>query len=333
VSGRVFSSVDPNGLDEERAPAAASGAAPPAASEPSILQSISREVGRFFGGSYAMRPPQSPLAGHSDPRTRALGDFHAKQGELSGEQSSAVHIQLADKAVRIFSAGLAMAGGAATVAPRVASAAWAGSSVLARGAVTLGTRASGGISSAVWKAAGVWFTFEQANPRTAACATTVVNAVVTAPGQEAPIPSFASYSAPLQQAEQATIDAVGGGRLNGALFPTSRMPTLASYLANRGVTLRVAGEGLPPNAAAGFSASMKELILRPNPTRYEVGHELSHFIQFRKLGLAAYDAQSRTQKEQFVFDLLNNNPARWGRMSDEERTHAVEYIQSVGGLR
>ena len=89
----------------------------------------------------------------------------------------------------------------------------------------------------------------------------------------------------------------------------------------------------PSHVAGGFDGPAREIILRSNPTKMEVWHELSHFRQFQKLGPEAYIQQSRTMKEQFVFDLLENSPRRWGSFTPEQRSSAVDYIYSVGGIR
>ena len=70
-----------------------------------------------------------------------------------------------------------------------------------------------------------------------------------------------------------------------------------------------------------------------NPTQYEVWHELSHFRQFQGIGPEAYGNLSRVQKEQFVFDLLNNLTKRWNGLNFEQQQHAIDYIQRIGGIR
>src|SRR2546423_1969445 len=97
------------------------------------------------------------------------------------------------------------------------------------------------------------------------------------------------------------------GRLEGDLYDASRLSQLGNYLGRRGITLRVGNEFLPANKTGGFNAMQRTLSLRNNPTQYEVWHELSHFRQFQKLGPDVYNNLSRVQKEQFVFDLLENS--------------------------
>jgi hypothetical protein len=83
------------------------------------------------------------------------------------------------------------------------------------------------------------------------------------------------------------VDAAVGGRLGGELFAESRLPYLERYLRRNGVELKIGDDVLPPGMAGGFNAAAKQLLLRTSPTRYEVQHELSHFIQWRKIGHTA----------------------------------------------
>lgn len=123
------------------------------------------------------------------------------------------------------------------------------------------------------------------------------------------------------------------GRLGGELYDAGKLAQLEGYLGRRGVTLQVGDEFLPVGKAGGFNAAEGTLSLRSNPTQYEVWHELSHFRQFQKIGPEAYGNLSRVQKEQFVFDLLNNSPKRWNGLNFDQQQHAIDYIQRVGGIR
>jgi Metallopeptidase toxin 4 len=130
------------------------------------------------------------------------------------------------------------------------------------------------------------------------------------------------------------LDLAGGaGRLGGELYPASRLPVLERFLARRGITLQVGDEFVPAHAAGAFDSAGGRILLRSNPTKYEVWHELSHWIQFRRIGPDAYRALPRWAREQFVFDMLENNSARWMSLSSPQRQHAVDYILSVGGIR
>ncbi|MBR6537597.1 MAG: hypothetical protein IKT67_10395, partial [Lachnospiraceae bacterium] len=133
-------------------------------------------------------------------------------------------------------------------------------------------------------------------------------------------------------------------RLNGTLYGSKKLQQLENYLGRRGIEVKVGDEFLPPGKAGGFNAETGKLYLRSNPTQYEVWHELSHYIQYQKIGKEDYLALPRTvgenldlgafnAPEQFVYDMLSNNPRRWGRLSYEEQIHANWYITTYGGIR
>ena len=135
-----------------------------------------------------------------------------------------------------------------------------------------------------------------------------------------------------------TVDAIEGtGRLGGTLYPPVKLGQLDGYLAKRGITLKVGDEHLPYGKAGGFDASRGELLLRSEPTNYEVWHELSHFRQYQMIGREKYLKLPRSidfnAPEQFVFDMLENSPKRWNSLSYEQQRHAVDYIEWIGGIR
>jgi len=123
------------------------------------------------------------------------------------------------------------------------------------------------------------------------------------------------------------------GRLGGELYGSQKLTQLEHYLERRGFGLQVGDEFLNPSKAGGFNAAKKIMMLRSNPTQYEVWHELAHFRQFQQLGFDKYSRLSRVQKEQFVFDLLENSPRRWNLLNVDQRRHAIDYIYDVGGFR
>ncbi len=127
------------------------------------------------------------------------------------------------------------------------------------------------------------------------------------------------------------------GRLGGEIYSASKLRQLESYLSRRGITLKVGDEHLPPNGAGAFNYAKGELLLRSNPTSYEVWHELSHYLHYRKIGAEAYSNLPRSTlnnvPEQFVFDMLENSKRRWGNLNDVERRHAIDYIERIGGFR
>ncbi len=133
------------------------------------------------------------------------------------------------------------------------------------------------------------------------------------------------------------------GWLGGRLYDPGKLDKLGNYLARRGVTLKVGDKYVPPGMGGGFLAKSNgtaELILRSNPTKYEVWHELSHFRHWSNIGADAYRGLPRWSRtnpiqdipEQYVFDLLENG-RHWQLLNDVQRQHAVEYIFSRGGIR
>ena len=133
------------------------------------------------------------------------------------------------------------------------------------------------------------------------------------------------------------------GRLGGELYDSSRLGKLGSYLERRGVTLKVGDEFLPPGKGGGFLAKADgsaELLLRSDPTKYEVWHELGHFRHWSDVGADTYRGLHRWSRanpiqdipEQHVFDLLENG-RHWQLLNDAQRQHATEYIFSRGGIR
>lgn len=133
-------------------------------------------------------------------------------------------------------------------------------------------------------------------------------------------------------------------RLNGTLYDSKKLQQLENYLRRRGIELKVGDKYLPPGKAGGFNAETGKLYLRSNPTQYEVWHELSHYIQYQRIGKDAYLALPRTvgenfdlgmfnAPEQFVYDMLSNSSKRWKMLSYEEQMHANWYITIYGGMR
>lgn len=125
------------------------------------------------------------------------------------------------------------------------------------------------------------------------------------------------------------------GRLGGDLYGSEKLKQLEGYLARRGIELKVGDEFMPPRKAGGFDGVQRQLILRSHPTRYEVSHELGHYLDFKKKGAELYnnpELHGRVAKEQVVFDMLNNSEKRWAALTEQEQQHARWYIEDVGGF-
>ncbi|MGF7046921.1 hypothetical protein J2T13_001423 [Paenibacillus sp. DS2015] len=135
------------------------------------------------------------------------------------------------------------------------------------------------------------------------------------------------------------------GRLGGKLYSEKDLNLLGSYLEKRGITMKVGDEFVPFGKGGGFNYNTATLVLRNNPTQYEVWHELSHIIQYRSIGKEAYSTLPRTGRvpmndltqfnapEQFVYDMLANGPNKWNALNEAEQLHASWYIMEFGGYQ
>lgn len=120
--------------------------------------------------------------------------------------------------------------------------------------------------------------------------------------------------------------------LGGKLYPRADLLKLEENLATRGIELRTGNAYLETGQAAGFDGVQRFMVLGDSPTEYQVAHEMAHLQHWEELGAEAYGDLSRLEKEQFVFDKLTSSEL-WETLTDEERMHAVDYIESLGGWR
>jgi hypothetical protein len=75
-----------------------------------------------------------------------------------------------------------------------------------------------------------------------------------------------------------------------------------------------------------------QLHLCPNPTYYEVYHELQHYRHLRGVGYARYSKTSAAQREQYVYDQLRLSTNLWQNvLTQEERDNAFLYLLGKGG--
>ena len=125
-------------------------------------------------------------------------------------------------------------------------------------------------------------------------------------------------------------------RPTGALYGEERLAKLDAYLRRR-------NSGIASNSDQALSAAgangqfiawpngQSKIVLRGNPSRYEVLHELSHYVDFRQRGFDAFKALENAKSEQTVYDLLRSE-RRWWTFSNEERAHATLYVFVAGGM-
>ena len=83
---------------------------------------------------------------------------------------------------------------------------------------------------------------------------------------------------------------------------------------------------LERNQVAGFDNQNGIIYLKKPPTMYQALHESHHAEQWKKLGVEAYNSQSRLQKEQYVYEQLMKNKEV---LSSSEINHAKAYIRAV----
>ncbi|MBN2132136.1 MAG: RHS repeat-associated core domain-containing protein [Sedimentisphaerales bacterium] len=133
------------------------------------------------------------------------------------------------------------------------------------------------------------------------------------------------------EAIEMAVESSPRSRLAGELFGEKNIPKLEKYLAKRGVRLEVKDviDAAKPTVMGRFRSISKSeavLSLTKNPTRYEVTHELSHFLDWRRGMLPA----ARAAAEQRVYDRLIKN-RRWATFSTKEKESAFMYLLDVGG--
>ena len=136
-----------------------------------------------------------------------------------------------------------------------------------------------------------------------------------------------------------TTDAPKGGTIDFAdlattgdsLYGKGRLDKLKSYLERRGIKLRLDDPRLPANKGGGFIAETGEMLLRPNATKSQVWHELSHYLDFKKLGKEAYmKLPYPLGREQLVYNRLFQS-RHWNLMSLWDRALLETKIERLGG--
>ena len=102
---------------------------------------------------------------------------------------------------------------------------------------------------------------------------------------------------------------------------------LVDYLEKRGV--HVYGTEGAPRFRVMKSGEL-QIYLPENPTVLQVKHELSHWLDFKKLGLDAYSKLSIHQREKMVLDRLQSNRV-WKDLNQFEKDFSLEYVEKTKG--
>ncbi|WP_184500015.1 zincin-like metallopeptidase toxin domain-containing protein [Rhizobium esperanzae] len=73
-----------------------------------------------------------------------------------------------------------------------------------------------------------------------------------------------------------------------------------------------------------------QLLLPENPTVLQVKHELSHYLDFKKMGFEAYRDMGRLGREASVLERLQANRS-WSAYTDAERRFSIDYVNRLRG--
>lgn len=120
------------------------------------------------------------------------------------------------------------------------------------------------------------------------------------------------------------------GFKNGDFYSPRKLRQLYEYLQKRGADI----QPIPLGAKGpGFRASdprtgKPTLYLPENPTVLEVKHELSHYLDMKKLGIETYTSLSTLEKEQMVLDRLQKNRV-WEQLTELERDFSKGYVKDI----
>ncbi len=138
------------------------------------------------------------------------------------------------------------------------------------------------------------------------------------------------------------LDSVGGTRIPGKLYGEARLNRLAARLKKKGVSIERNADAvldqLPDKPSGAFqvdrATNEAKILLRSNPTEYEVLHEYQHFRDFRVRGrfrASEYELAPQVVREQFVYDRLRSKNSIWSRFEAVQQRHAVNYINGFRG--
>lgn len=118
-------------------------------------------------------------------------------------------------------------------------------------------------------------------------------------------------------------------RVAGRLYGPNRLGALRRYLDRNNVDLILNSNQMMFGAKA---IGRHELHLCPNPTFYEVYHELQHYRHPKGVGYARYSRTTEPLREQFVYDQLRLSKNLWNNIFNRsERDQAFYYLLRKGG--
>jgi hypothetical protein len=118
-------------------------------------------------------------------------------------------------------------------------------------------------------------------------------------------------------------------RVAGRLFGLNRLDALRRYLDRNNVDLIL---NSAENKFVACAVGRHQLHLRPDPTFYEVYHELQHYRHLSGVGYARFSRTGEALREQYVYDQLRLSSNLWQNVLNQaERDNAFLYILLKGG--
>jgi hypothetical protein len=139
------------------------------------------------------------------------------------------------------------------------------------------------------------------------------------------------FKKPLPHSRKNQMDFTPTGFLDGQFYPQEKLPKLYEYLRKRGADIQpipIGAQG-PGFRACDPRTGKPTLYLSNNPTVLEVKHELSHYLDCKKLGVEKYSSLSRLEKEQMVLDRLRHNRIWQQVLNDRERDFSKAYVNDL----
>lgn len=117
------------------------------------------------------------------------------------------------------------------------------------------------------------------------------------------------------------------GYLKGKLYSQDEVRQMVGYLERRGVAV-IEAINNPGFRARNINTGRSEIHLPANPTALQVKHELSHWLDCKRLGVEKYSQLSILEKEQMVLDRLKNNRV-WQQLNIEEKAFSEQYVENI----
>lgn len=121
------------------------------------------------------------------------------------------------------------------------------------------------------------------------------------------------------------------GFKDGQFYPPDKLRQLYEYLHKRGADIQPMPLGAqgPGFRACDPRTGKPTLYLPENPTVLEVKHELSHYLDMKKLGMEKYASLTRLEKEQMVLDRLKNNRIWEEVLNKQEKKFSQKYVDKL----